>query len=573
MDDQFTNTPNPTPPNNSTNPTPPDQPDGPKTPESPALNGTGVSNSGDQTGADGPHVTGPSQSAKPKSGLMKWLAVLVVLLLVGGGAYMAMNRDKKPSQPAAQTPSKKSVALLRVGVTQPFISDFYPKSETSILPLEVNAQIFEGLTKYQNENQVVPNLATSWTNPNNTTWDFKLKPNVKFHDGHDLTAQAVKASIEALMPTDYGKSYASTIKTVTAKDNLTVEIVTSAPDPLLPTELANLWIYDTASGKDNDPTNGTGPYTIKPGTSLTKDSLDLAAVSDYHGGTPLTKEIQLKYYADDKTITQDVKNGQLEIADLTAQSAVNDVKQYGYASYVDKLPIVYFLIPNSQRANSPLQKLAVRKALYEGLDPLAIMKADERTGTAATQFVPQEIPGYNPNIQRPKTDATQAKTDLAAAGYPNGFTITFTYFAPHAAMAAEVQKEMTAMGVKLTMDPQTNGAALQKKATGGQTDMFYFGFGSNLIDSSDVIEPLLVDSANYKNADLTKSFQEASTTLDTVKRLQLLQQVNKAAMDDVAGFPLFVPDGTYFAVKSNLNVHTDNLTNYMGIDFWKVYSN
>jgi peptide/nickel transport system substrate-binding protein len=502
---------------------------------------------------------------------MKWLLLAVIVLAAAGGAYFALNRVNEPTQPVVQN-TKKSVALLRVGVTQPFLTSFYPKTESSIFPIEANAQIFEGLTKYQNENQIVPNLASSWTNPSSTVWSFKLAPGVKFHDGNALTAQVVKSSIEALAETDFGKAYGATIKTITAKDNQTVEITTSAPDPLLPTELANLWIYDTNSAKQNDPANGTGPYTIKPGTSLSATSLDLVAVNDYHGGTPLTKEILFKYYGDDKSITQDVTAGKLDIADLNSLSAVNDVKQSGFTPYVDKNPQVYFLIPNSQKAGSPLAKLAVRKAIYEGLDPLAIMKADGRTGTAATQFVPQEIPGYNPAVQRPKIDPVQAKADLAAAGYPSGFNITFTYFAPHADMATEVQKQMAAMGIKLTMDPESSGPELQKKAFGGQTDLFYFAYSSSLIDSSDVIQPLLVGSANYKNADIDKSFSEASTTFNTEARLKLLQDINKAAMDDVAGFPLFLPDGIYFAAKSNLSVHTDNLTNYMGVDFWKVYS-
>jgi peptide/nickel transport system substrate-binding protein len=461
---------------------------------------------------------------------------------------------------------------LKVGVSQPFPSAFYPKSETSIFPNEANAQIFEGLTKYQNENQVVPNLAASWTNPDSTTWSFKLKPGVKFHDGNSVTAQAVKASIEALAPTDYGQAYGATIQSVTAKDASTVEIKTKTPDPLLPNELAQLWIYDTASGKQNDPTNGTGPYTINPGTSLTSDSLDLVAVNNYHGGQPMVKEIDFKLYSDDKAMTQDVKQGRLDLADLSSLSAVNDVKQYGFASYVDKNPQVFFIIPNTLKANSPLAKLAVRQAIYEALDPTAIMKADGRTGTPATQFVPQEIPGYNPDVTRPKVDPVKAKSDLAAAGYPKGFSLTFTYFSTHQAVAAEVQKELSAIGVTLNLDSETSGPALQKKALGGQTDLFYFAFSSSLIDSSDVIQPLLVDSANYKNTDLDKLYQQASTTLNTQDRLKLLEQANKLAMDDVAGFPLFVPDGIYFAVKSNLVMHTDNLTNYIGVDFWKVYT-
>ena len=518
-----------------------------------------------------PGVVQPASAPPSKKRKLTWVVLAIIVLAAAGGAYLALNKVNEPSTQNVQT-TKKSVALVRVGVVQPFLTAFYPKSETSILPFEINSQIFEGLTKYQNENQVVPNLADSWTNPDSTTWDFKLHPNVKFHNGNAFNAQAVKDSLDALQSTDYGKAYGGSIKSVTVKDNLSVEIKTSAPDPLLPNELANLGIYDTKSTKENDPANGTGPYTIKPGTTLTADTVDLVAVNNYHGGTPMTKEVIFKYYADDASITKDVKAGKLEIADLTSASAVDSVKQLGFSPYVDKNPQVFFLIPNSLKAGSPLQKLAVRKAIYEGIDPLAIMKADGRTGTAATQFVPKEIPGYDPGIERPKIDSAKAKSDLATAGYPKGFTITFTYFASHQAMALEVQKQFAAMGITLTLDPETSGPALQKKALGGQTDLFYFAFSSSLIDSSDVISPLVVGSANYKNDSIDKLFQQASTTLNSKDRLQLMQQINKAAMDDVAGFPLYVPDGIYFAVKSNLVAHTDNLTDYLGIDFWKVYS-
>ena len=530
-------------------------------------------------GPDSGSVTPPATQSGPpekKSKKKMMLILLVVLLVLGGAAaaYFATKGKDKTNQPSQQAQStKKPVDLLTVGVTQPFFTDLYPKIEGSIFPVEVNSQIFEGLTKYQNENQVVPNLATSWSNPDNTTWDFKIASGIKFHNGHDLTPAAVKASIDALASNDYIKTYLTTVKSVAVKGSDTVEIKTTAPDALLPNELANVFIYDT-TGKTNDAGNGTGPYTIKSGTTLSQSSttMDLVAVNDYHGGTPTTKEVIFKSYTDDKVLAQDVKDGKVDIADLTSKDAVDQVKQYGYVSLVDNNPQVYFLLPNTLKAGSPLSKLAVRKAIYEGLDANAIMKADSRTGTPATQFVPQDMPGYNPDVKRPAYNATQAKTDLAAAGYPNGFTITFTYFATHDAMAKEVQKEMAAMGIKLTMDAETSGPTLQKKALGGQTDLFYIAYGSSLIDTTDVIQPLLIDSANYKSTDLDKTYQQVTTTFNTQARLTLMQQLNKQAMDDVAGFPLFVPDGRYLAVKSGLAVQVDNLTDYMGIDFWKVYA-
>jgi peptide/nickel transport system substrate-binding protein len=521
-----------------------------------------------------PTVTPAGQAQvgqSPKKGKLRWIIIGLVLLIAAGAAAYALNKVNKPEKTANQTSLKKTVPLINFGVTQPFPTDFYPNIDSTSLSIEMNDKIFEGLTKYQNENQVVPNLAQSWTNPDNTTWSFKLMPNLKFHNGKSLVAKDVQASLEALEKTDYGQAYTSTIKSVSAPDSSTVQIVTTAPDPLLPSELANLWIYDT-SGKANDPANGTGPYTIKPGTKLTADSLQLVADDSYHGGKPQVKELDFKFYSDDKSEVADIKLNKLDIADLGSQAAVNEIASYGYKAYGDKTIQNFFLMPNTLKAGSPLQNVKVRKAIYEAVDPDAIVKADGRTGTPATQLVPQEIPGYNPAVTRPKLDPTQAKADLTAAGFPNGFTITFTYFAPHQALAEEVQKELAVIGVKLTLDPQTVGSVLGKKALGGQTDLFYYGYGSSLIDSSDVIQPLIVDTANYKNSQIDTLYNQASATLNTVARLKLLQQINQLAMDDVAVIPLFTPDASYFAVKSNLVIHTDNLSSYTGIDFWKVYA-
>jgi peptide/nickel transport system substrate-binding protein len=563
MDDQFKNS-------ESSSPEPTTEPVS-GTPET-ELNSSPPADAESAAGT----IISPEQSQvgpKPGGNKKRWLILAVTVLLAAGGAAYGLSKLNKSEPTTNQTANaKKTVPLLKIGVTQPFPTDFYPDIESSILPNEINNQIFEGLTKYQNGNQIVPNLAQSWTNPDNTTWTFKLLQGVKFHNGHSLDATAVTASLKALQTSDYGSSYATTIKDIKVVDTSTVQITTTAPDPLLPSELANLWIYDTTATKANDPGNGTGPYNLKPGTKLNKDSLQLVADDSYHGGKPQTKELDFKLYEDAKSQVADIKLSKLDIADLGTQAAVNEVTSLGYKSYGAKSTQVYFLMPNTLKKDSPLANVKVRKAIYEAVDPAAIMKADERTGSPATQLVPQEIPGYNPAVSRPKLDATQAKTDLTAAGFPNGFTITFTYFAPHQAMAVEVQKELAAIGVKLTLDPQTVGKDLAKKALGGGTDLFYYGYGSNLIDSSDVIQPLIIDTANYKNAAVDSLYTQASTTLNTVARLKLLQQVNQAAMDDVAVIPLFTPDAEYFAVKSNLVLQTDNLSNYIGSDFWTVYS-
>src|SRR6185503_4212935 len=89
--------------------------------------------------------------------------------------------------------------------------------------------------------KLIPRLATEWKSTGDTTWEFKLRPNVKFHNGDPLTSTDVKFSIERTYD-PAAKTLVSTVFTtvdkVEAPDPLTVVFTTKKPDPLLPARLA-----------------------------------------------------------------------------------------------------------------------------------------------------------------------------------------------------------------------------------------------------------------------------------------------------------------------------------------------
>jgi ABC-type transport system substrate-binding protein len=254
----------------------------------------------------GDQLTAPKKSRKTR---VLVLAFAGLLLVVGGVAYILISRSANDN--SANQQAKKSIPLLKVGITEPFPEKPYPHDTIEIFPAQVDTQIYEALTRYQNDTQVTPGLAESWSNPNSTTWDFKLKPGITFHDGHLLNAKAVKSSLDALLPTDFGDAYGGSIKSVTAVDDQTVRIETAASDALLPNELANLWIYDTQAGDKDKYMNGTGPYIVKPGTQINTKTIDLVASPGYYGGEPYVKEINFKFYADSKSMTPDLKKREL----------------------------------------------------------------------------------------------------------------------------------------------------------------------------------------------------------------------------------------------------------------------
>lgn len=513
-------------------------------------------------------------SAKPATRHALRFAVIAVVLAVAAAA--AAYAGVKLSQPVvpASSVTKHDIPLLRIGYTDGYSYTTYPHMRSDDMPVEVNMQMFEGLTAYRDKSVIVPDLATSWTNPDQTTWIFKLRHGVKFHTGHIMTARQVVASL-SLKGTDFADSYGSTIKTVTAVDDYTVKITTDGPDPLLAGKLARLWIFDTDSGKTDDSMNGTGPYMVKPGTTPSASLIDLVAFNDYHGGKPHVQELNYISY-DGDTATQDIlaaaKAGKLDMIDFQGMTNIATAEKAGLTLRQQQTDYVAFLIPNTLR-QGPLQKLAVRQAIYQALDPAALLKAKGLTGTSASQLVPPSVPGYNPDVTRPKNDPQHSKQLLAQAGYPNGVTLTFTYFAPVQALAEEVQKELAPAGITLKLDPQTDLKAMIHKAVGGQTDLYYQSFGSDLIDSSDVMSALVIDTNTYKNPQLDTLYNQLSVTMDSAKRLQLMQQANKMIMDDMAVIPMYVPDSAYFWLqKPNIHAPQQMMTGMMGTYFWQAYS-
>lgn len=132
--------------------------------------------------------------------------------------------------------------------------------------------IFDGLVNQDEKQHITPALAVSWKVINDTTWEFALRPGVKFHDGSDFTAKDVIASVKRVAlasknsPSAY-TPYVNDIADVTEVNPLTVRIVTKAPTPLLlnnlsrvailPARLETVGLQTLNEGKD---VIGTGPF-------------------------------------------------------------------------------------------------------------------------------------------------------------------------------------------------------------------------------------------------------------------------------------------------------------------------
>ena len=117
-----------------------------------------------------------------------------------------------------------------------------PGRSTQVLTVNYFYNLYDSLLRWDAALQLQPGLATAWRAVNETTWEFTLRPGVKFHDGAPLTADDVRATLERnLIP---GKTVVTagftTIESVQAVTPTLVRVITKKPDPLLPVRMAQM---------------------------------------------------------------------------------------------------------------------------------------------------------------------------------------------------------------------------------------------------------------------------------------------------------------------------------------------
>lgn len=513
------------------------------------------------------------ETEKPKSsGLKMIVSFFVVLLVLSGLTYLGYNAFVKSSDTPAKTAasSKKDIPLLRLAIYGTPLNAFYPANNLpSLSTLQVDAQIYEGLVQFTDKSKITPLLATSWTNPDDSTWIFNLKPNVKFHTGRVMTAADVKYSIETFQKDSLGAEFAFGLKSIDVINDNQVKITTDAPDPLLLHKLAYLYIVDSKASKPGDPSTATGPYEVKPGTTPSETSLELVAFDGYHGGHIYTKAINWTASDDEDELAKALIDGKLDFASgIDTQKNIDAIKKQTKMAIVsDKSVSISHIGINIYKKGSPLANLKFRQAIDTALDRTEIIKATGFKSSQATQIVPQDVPGYNPDIKATPHDLNKAKQLLADAGYANGATFTISYSKGGATdLVNNIATQLKPLGITVQLDPQDDFQALVDKVNAGQTDAFILSYGSDLLDASD---PIAVNfqSINYKNPKIDDLLTKAGTTIDQAKRLQYLQDASKILMDDVAWVPLYSIDDTSVQDPS-LVIKRDN---FNGSYFWQVY--
>jgi peptide/nickel transport system substrate-binding protein len=509
---------------------------------------------------------------------MKRYCILVLLLCFclvaascAGGTSQGSVPDPGTPAPSSQAaPGQQSSASPKEPKYQKTITiapalDFTGmdvQNEAGGTAKSVFLMVFDLLVMYDTTNsEYVPGLAESWTQLSDTSWEFKLRKGVKFHDGSDFTANDVKFTIDRGMTMGASSSKFASIQEVTVVDPHTVRLDLKTPDNDLIYKLAepNTVIlsanaFSTMSAEEATKI-GTGAY--KYNQWVQGDYLSLIRNEDYWGGVKKTEEIVIRYIPEASSRLIALQTGEIDYCidppavDLHYIAEDSSLKLWQIPSSNIRHIIMNFNV-------EPFNNKQVRQAVAHALN---------REDLIAFVYEGNATPAYNimhptsefyVNVPYYEFDLDKARALLEQAGYPNGFatTIYSSSGTVQKAVGSVVQAQLAEIGIQVEIQALETATFNAGVAPGGTYPMAVDGWGGHMVGPDNALRNPFhskgnINRSNIKDPYVDELIDKALGTLDYDERTALYAEIQEYIMDLANWIPLAV-EQINVGVKANL---------------------
>ena len=432
----------------------------------------------------------------------------------------------------------------------------YPGQAGAIADLTCNFPAVESLVRADEKGLPAPWLATSWKiSPNLKSITFTLRKGVKFHDGTDFNAEAVKYTFDMYRTSPLPEL--KQVESIDVVDDYTVRFNLLQFQAQLLNTLATTraaWVLSPTAIKTQTKEwcmthpVGTGPFKFK---DFKRDVyLKFEKFDGYwQKGKPYLDGIEYAFIADQTTALMAFKTGQAHVhLTLTARDAA---ELQGTGKYnITKVPAsVMACVGDSTSPKSPFADIRVRRAVEHAIDREDIVKG---IGYGFYRAVNQPFPpaswANNPAVVGCPYNPQKSKELLAQAGYPNGFKTRIIYETPYyPELQVALQSYLSQVGIDAKIEPVTSALYVQYQTAGWENGLL----SSNNIPWNIGMDPgqsllqRLSSKGSYNvsvihPADYEAKLTQANAEPDFDKRKALLQELMKLAVDEYAMvIPLF----------------------------------
>jgi peptide/nickel transport system substrate-binding protein len=503
-----------------------------------------------------------------------WCAavLLTVLLSFPSGVSMAASSSGGAQTKVSAAGAPQYGGVLRVVDTPPG-SPFGVPWEVIGVSICSAIPALEPLVRMDRQGNLVPCLAESWkVAKDRKSVTFNIRKGVKFHDGTDLNAEAVRFNLQSEMDAKIGG--AMTWASVETLDDYTVKINLKEYDNRMFVSLAGTVgaIISPAAFKKNgldgsrwNPV-GTGPFEF---VSYERDvAVKYRKFKDYWDkGKPYLEGIEIRFMRDPQTMKAALLAGEIDMFGENGGEIIAEMKSKGFQDVYADNGIV-MLMPDSANQDSPFANKLVREAVSAALDREALAKARGfGTWQPALQPAYSEQPAYLKNYAGQKYDPARAKQLLAKAGYPNGFKTKIipmpTVVDRDAAVA--IQRFLADVGIEAEVEIPEMSRFRQYQTKGWRGLLMqpwgFFASYNHLIGFYFYGAEGFVSMKRPQ--ELEELFKESTSTIaPDVKKMQKIQRL---LCDDLTVVPTYMHTRNYVARQ---NVHDTGHMRWASWPWW-----
>lgn len=450
-----------------------------------------------------------------------------------------------------------------------------PTNINDTLTMAALRTVYQGLLGFDKDFKIVPLLAERYEASSDAKeFTFYLRKGVKFHDGTDFNAEAVKFNLDRLTNPDNKlsrRALVSMIDHVDVVDDYTVKVTLKEPYGAFASSLAHpgtMMISPAAIkkyGKDIDRNPvGTGPFTFKKWSG---DILEVTRNDNYWGTKPSVDGVIIRSVPESGARFAMLQAGELQyVPDFPTELV--QVAQKIPTLDVTTAPSIYEFYASMNMMKKPFDDVRVRQALNYAVNKEAFCKVVlNGYCEPATSPIPPLLKFYT-NVGQYEFNPEKAKKLLAEAGYPNGFqTEIFSRNSTSVIRAMQfLQQELAKVNVKVTVTPLEAGVEADR-VWGAQSpeqstvQMLYSGWSASTGDADYGLRPLLAtasfppnmyNTSYYKNETVDQALADGLKTADDAKRADAYAKVQKIVFDDAPWI--------FLAQKQNISAKSKSLS-------------
>jgi glutathione transport system substrate-binding protein len=464
-----------------------------------------------------------------------------------------------------------------------------PYNTNSTLNQAAGKAYYEGLYEFDKDLKIRPKLATEYSvTPDGLVYTLKLRSGVKFHDGTDFTAEAVKANLDRVSnPENKLARYTqfNRVKKTDVIDSQTVQITLTEPFSAFINALAHpaaMMISPTALTKYGKDIGfhpvGTGPFQFvdwKPAEYLKVEKFP----GYWNKGFPKIDTLTFRTVSDNNTRAAVVQTGEAQFAFPIPYEQIAVLQKNDKLDIVDDKQSIMARYMSMNVREKPFNDVKVRQAINYAINKEALSKvAYSGFATPLDGVIPQGVEYASKSGPWPY-DVKKAKALLAEAGYPNGFETTL-WSAYNDGTSVKVvqflQQQLSQVGIKTSIEILESGQRVARvnqvqKPEDAKVRLYYAGWSSSTGEADWAIRPLLStaaappvmnNTAYYSNPTVDADIMRALTTTDSTEKAKLYKNAQDTVWKDAPWAFLVTANNVYVRSKALSGVYVQPDTSF-----------